>query len=110
MDGEERGSEMTLWHGRFEDGPSDELMAYTVSLPYDRRLAGDDIAGSRAHVRGLGRAGIISAEDAEILLEALDQVAAELEKGEFGFEAADEDVHTAVERRITEIAGDVGAK
>src|SRR3954469_20528330 len=103
-------------------------MAYTVSLPYDRRLAGDDIAGSRAHVRGLGPAGIISAgeaeallptlgrggmisaEDEEILLHTLDQVAAELEKGEFVFEAADEDVHTAVERRITEIAGDVGAK
>jgi argininosuccinate lyase len=101
---------VTLWHGRFDDGPSDELMAYTVSLPYDRRLAADDIAGSRSHVRGLGRAGIISEEDTDILLQALDQVAGELEEGKFLFEAADEDVHTAVERRITEIAGDVGAK
>ena len=42
----------TLWHGRFEGGPADELLAFTVSLDYDRRLAPDDLAGSRAHVRG----------------------------------------------------------
>ena len=47
---------MTLWQGRFGDeGPSDELLAFTVSLPFDRRLAADDLAGSRAHVRGLAR-------------------------------------------------------
>ena len=43
----------TLWHGRFEGGPDAALMAYTASLPFDRRLWRDDIAGSRAHVRGL---------------------------------------------------------
>ena len=43
-----------LWHGRFGQGPADELWAFTVSLPYDRRLAFDDIRGSRAHVKGLG--------------------------------------------------------
>ncbi len=46
-----------LWHGRFEGGPAAALMAFTVSLPFDRRLWRDDIAGSRAHVRGLARAG-----------------------------------------------------
>src|SRR5439155_3524458 len=44
-----------LWAGRFGEGPSDELLAFTVSLPYDRRLAGDDLAGSRAHVNMLER-------------------------------------------------------
>ena len=44
----------TLWHGRFEGGPAEELLAFTVSLPFDQRLAADDLAGSRAHVRGLG--------------------------------------------------------
>src|SRR3954471_8910911 len=104
MDGSERGNEMTLWSGRFEDQPSDELMAYTVSLPYDRRLAPDDIAGSRAHVRGLGRVGILSEDEAPTLLATLDQVAEELKQGKFAFEPGDEDVHTAVERRVTELA------
>ena len=48
----------TLWHGRFAGGPADELLAFTVSLPFDRRLWRDDIAGSRAHVDGLQRAGL----------------------------------------------------
>ena len=43
----------TLWHGRFEGGPADELMAFSVSLPFDQRLALDDLTGTRAHVRGL---------------------------------------------------------
>ena len=53
----ERGT--TLWHGRFEDGPSAELLAFSESLHFDRRLADDDLAGSRALVRGLVRAGIV---------------------------------------------------
>ena len=53
----------TLWHGRFEGGPAEELLAYTVSLPVDQRLAADDIAGSRAHARGLVRAGILSPDE-----------------------------------------------
>src|SRR3954447_25227518 len=101
---------MTLWQGRFDEGPSDELMAYTVSLPFDRRLAVDDIVGSRAHVRGLAKAAILDDDEVAVLLAALDQVAAELDEGKFAFEPADEDVHTAIERRVTEIAGDAGAR
>jgi argininosuccinate lyase len=102
---------MTLWSGRFGDGgPADELLAYTVSLPYDRRLAGDDLDGSRAHVRGLARGGLLSDADAQILLATLDRVQAEMEDGTFAFAPGDEDIHTAVERRVTEIAGDVGAR
>ena len=48
-----------LWHGRFGEGPSDELLAFTVSLPFDRRLAPDDLAGSRAHVHMLERVGLL---------------------------------------------------
>ena len=44
-----------LWHGRFANDPSEQLLAFTVSLPFDQRLAGDDLVGSRAHVRGLFR-------------------------------------------------------
>jgi argininosuccinate lyase len=101
---------VTLWHGRFGDGPAEELLAYTVSLPFDVRLAGDDLAGSRAHVRGLVRGELLDGDEAAAVLAALDQVEAELGSGEFEFEPSDEDIHTAVERRVTELAGPAGAK
>ncbi|MBU6328647.1 MAG: argininosuccinate lyase [Acidobacteria bacterium] len=100
----------TLWHGRFEGGPAEELMAFTVSLPFDRRLAVDDIAGSRAHVRGLCRAGILTEAERDAVLTALDTVEAELASGSFTFLDSDEDIHTAVERRVTDLAGAAGAK
>jgi argininosuccinate lyase len=100
----------TLWHGRFADGPAEELLAYTVSLPFDRRLAPQDITGSRAHVRGLVRAGVLDAGEADAVLGALDAVERELGDGSFAFAPSDEDIHTAVERRVTELAGPAGAK
>jgi argininosuccinate lyase len=101
---------VTLWSGRFEGGPSERLLAYTVSLDYDRRLAADDIAGSRAHVRGLHRGGILDDAELAAVLDALDTVEQELAGETFVFAAGDEDVHTAVERRVTELAGPAGAK
>jgi len=100
----------TLWHGRFEGDPAQELLAFTVSLDFDRRLAVDDLNGSRAHVRGLVRAGVLSAGEAETVVAALDQVETELADEAFAFLASDEDIHTAVERRVTELAGPAGAK
>jgi argininosuccinate lyase len=100
---------LTLWHGRFEGGPSEELLAFTVSLPFDRRLAAVDIAGSRAHARGLVRAGILTDDEATAILTALDTVETELANGSFEFEPSDEDIHTAVERRVTAITP-AGAK
>ncbi len=100
----------TLWHGRFEGGPADALLAYTVSLPFDRRLAAVDIIGSRAHVRGLARAGVLSPKEEVSVLGALDQAGAEIAAGSFAYLRTDEDVHTAVERRVTELAGAAGAK
>ncbi|MEN9823499.1 MAG: argininosuccinate lyase [Actinomycetota bacterium] len=100
----------TLWHGRFEGGPAAELMAYTESLSFDLRLWPDDIEGSRAHVRGLVRAGILTEAERDSVLAALDTVADELAAGTFEFVPSDEDIHTAVERRVTEIAGPAGAR
>ncbi|HKH23841.1 MAG TPA: argininosuccinate lyase [Acidimicrobiales bacterium] len=100
----------TLWQGRFEGGPADELLAFTVSLPVDRRLAVDDLAGSRAHVRGLARAGILTDDEAAVVLAALDRVGDELVSGRFTFEPTDEDIHTAIERRVAALAGAAGAK
>ena len=101
---------MTLWAGRLQGGPAEELWAFTASLDVDRRMAADDVAGSRAHVRGLARAGILSDADVASLLDALDTVEEELTSGGFAFRATDEDVHTAVERRVTELAGPAGAR
>ncbi len=101
---------MTLWQGRMGEPPAPDLMAFSASLGVDVRLAADDVAGSKAHVRGLVRAGLLSEDEAGILLTALDRVADELAQERFRFEESDEDVHTAVERRVTELAGPVGAK
>ena len=100
----------TLWHGRFEGDPADELMAYTASIGFDVRLAPDDIAGSRAHVTMLGRVGLLTAAEVDEVLAALDHTEAELASGEFAFAPGDEDIHTAIERRVTELAGAAGAK
>ncbi|HXY94428.1 MAG TPA: argininosuccinate lyase [Acidimicrobiia bacterium] len=101
---------MTLWHGRFGDDPADELLAFTESLSFDRRLAPDDLRGSRAHVAMLAGAGLLSAEEAAVVTAALDRVEIELVDGTFAFAPGDEDIHTAIERRVTELAGDAGAK
>jgi argininosuccinate lyase len=102
---------MTLWQrGRFGEGPSDELLAFTASLPFDRRLGPDDLAGSRAHVRGLHRAGLLDDNEMAEVLAALDGVEQELADGAFAFQPGDEDIHTAIERRVTELAGATGAR
>ena len=102
---------MTLWQGRFgTTSQAGTLRAFTESLSFDRRLAADDVACSRAHVRGLEHAGLLSGQEASAVLSALSQVETELSDATFVFQPGDEDIHTAVERRVTEIAGDVGAR
>ena len=100
----------TLWHGRFEGGPGEALQGLNDSLPFDRRMYREDVAGSRAHVRMLARVGLMSDDDAASVLRALDTTEAELADGSFDFQLSDEDIHTAVERRVTELAGDAGAR
>jgi argininosuccinate lyase len=99
-----------LWDGRLGERPADALMAFTASLAFDRRLAGDDLAGSRAHVRGLKRAGVLTEQETGILLAALNRVEDELADSSFKFLPSDEDIHTAIERRVSEIAGPAGGK
>jgi argininosuccinate lyase len=85
-------------------------MAYTASLPFDRRLWLDDINCSRAHVKGLGHVAILTVNERDSILQALDTVENEMSSGAFVFAPSDEDIHTAVERRVTEICGATGAK
>jgi argininosuccinate lyase len=91
-------------------GPDESLLAFTESFSFDVRLWRDDIAGSRAHVEGLGASGILGAPDVSAILVALDRVADEFGTGSFVPAPTDEDVHTAIERRVTEIAGEPGAR
>ena len=110
MTSDPAGGGQTLWHGRFEDGPDEALMAFTESLSFDARLAQCDIRGCEAHVRGLARVGLLTDAERDSVLEALDRTGQELSDGSFTFQPADEDIHTAIERRVTELAGSAGGK
>ena len=104
------GSEARLWGGRFAGGPADAFDRLNASLSVDVRMWREDIAGSRAHARMLGAQGIIAAEDTEAILRGLDQVEREMAGDAFVFAPGDEDIHTAVERRLTELVGDAGRR
>jgi argininosuccinate lyase len=99
-----------LWAGGFAGPPSPTMWAYTSSLAVDRRLWPQDLAGSRAHVRALVAAGVLDEGEGKVLLDGLAQVARELDGGAFVWRESDEDVHTAVERRLTELVGPAGGK
>ena len=101
---------MTLWSGRLGGGLADEMAAFTTSLSFDRQLWRVDLEGSRAHVTGLGAAGLLSGAEVLELHAALAEVARELDGDTFEFLVTDEDIHTAVERRVTELVGSTGAK
>ncbi|MGH8915023.1 MAG: argininosuccinate lyase [Acidimicrobiia bacterium] len=100
---------MTLWGGRFESGPGEILWSYTRDSS-DRRLLVDDIEGSIAHVEMLASSGILKEAEGKSLLEGLGAIHAEAVGGEFEFSDTDEDVHSAVERRLFERVGDVAGK
>jgi argininosuccinate lyase len=89
---------------------SDALWELSESFSFDHVLAAYDIEGSKAHVEGLAAAGFLSPAEATTLLVTLDSIGEEFATGRFERAASDEDVHTAIERRATELVGDVGAK
>ena len=93
----------SLWHGRFLEQSADELQKLNNSISYDIRLFSQDIEGSRAHAKMLQRIDIFSEDELSEVLSALDQVEEEIQDGSFSVLPTDEDVHTYVERRITEI-------
>ena len=98
--------ENQMWGGRFSRGPAAIMEEINASIDIDKRLWREDITGSRAHAAMLAGAGIISADDAKAIDSGLDQVAGEIERGEFQFSAALEDIHMNVEARLKEIIGE----
>src|SRR3954449_6368552 len=108
------GESAALWGGRFVGGPADALAALSKSTQFDWRLAPYDIAGSKAHAKVLNRAGLLTDEDLEQMLQGLDDLAADVLAGAFLPSEGDEDVHTALERGLLErlraaVGGAVGA-
>ena len=101
----------SLWGSRFEGGPSDALAALSRSVHFDWRLAKYDIAGTRAHIKALMSAGYLSSLEHEKLDRSLVELASRVEAGSFAAKPADEDVHSALERGLIEIAGpELGGK
>jgi argininosuccinate lyase len=98
------------WSGRFDSAPDARSEAYTSSIAFDTRLVFEDIRGSIAHVRMLGRQAIIDADDAVEIERGLWLVWDEAEAGTLAFSLADEDIHTGVERRLRELIGPVQGK
>ena len=100
-----------LWGGRFEGGPADAMAALSLSVHFDWRLAPYDLAQSRAHARVLHRAGLLTEDELEQMLGALDSLAVDVESGVFMPVPADEDVHTALERGLIDRVGpEVGGR
>lgn len=99
-----------LWGGRFAGSLDPAAHALNRSLPFDRRLWAEDVAGSRAWAHALARAGVLTGDEAAALDAGLQAVADEFRCGAFAFAEADEDIHSAVERRLGELAGPVAGK
>ena len=98
------------WGGRFREPTHRLVEVFTSSLAFDRRLAAHDLAGSAAHAKALQRAGVLTAREAKAIAAGLEKVRGELADGRFTFRAGDEDIHMAIERRLTEVIGPVGGK
>ncbi len=101
---------MTLWSGRFSEPTDADLRALNDSLRFDKRLYRQDIAGSIAYARAIADAGVITDGEAETIISGLQGVQMEFDSGGFEYRPDDEDIHTAVERRLIELVGAVGGK
>lgn len=99
-----------MWGGRFAEGPSSVMREINASIPFDKRMWRQDIAGSKAHVAMLGQRGIVSAEDAATISAGLDQVAADYERDGVPEDLALEDIHMLTESRLAEKIGPVAGR
>lgn len=101
---------MALWSGRFEEGVDEFTQRFGASLPVDKQMYAEDIAGSRAHAKMLAAQGVISQQDADAIDAGLQQILDQIEAGDFTFDINDEDIHMSIERVLTDRIGDAGAR
>ena len=101
---------MALWSGRFTEDVSEFTQRFGASLPVDKQLYAQDIAGSKAHARMLGAQGIISEQDVSDIVAGLDRIQARIEAGDFEFDINDEDIHMSVEKALIADVGEAGAR
>jgi len=101
---------MSLWGGRFSEPSDADLRRLNDSIGFDRALYAEDIEGSMVYARALADAGVITAGEREAIVGGLRQIRREFDAERFELAAGDEDIHTAVERRLIEIVGEVGGK
>jgi len=94
-----------MWGGRFESGPAAIMREITPSIDFDKRLAAEDLAGSRAHCRMLANEGIISKDDGLAILDGLTAIEKEITEGKFVFKRELEDIHLNIEARLAELIG-----
>jgi argininosuccinate lyase len=98
------------WGGRFSGEPDDRVEKFTESISYDRRLYRHDIRASQAHARMLAEVGLLTSEEGNQIVAALDAIGSEIDQGHFTFTIKLEDIHTHIERALIERLGDVGRK
>jgi argininosuccinate lyase len=101
---------MTLWGGAFSEPSDVDLRRLNDSIGFDVRMYAQDIQGSIAYAKAIAKAGVITEGEAAAIIDGLERVRAEFDGGMFALHASDEDIHTAVERRLTELVGAVGGK
>jgi argininosuccinate lyase len=99
-----------LWGAGFAGATGEALSELSISHPFDRRLATQDIAGTRAHARGLARAGLLTTGALARIQKGLKAIEKEIAAGRFRFEDADEDIHLNIERRLIELSGEAGRR
>ena len=99
-----------LWGGRFELDSSALLEEFNASIFFDKQLWQEDIKGSKAHAKMLHKIGVLSEEETQEIINGLEIIAQRISRGEFVFNASDEDIHMAIESALTALIGDVGKK
>ena len=101
---------MALWGGRFKEGVAISTQEFGASLPVDKHLYKQDIAGSMAHARMLAKQGIISQGDCDDIVRGLAEIEGEIDAGAFPFRIEDEDIHMAIEGELTRRIGEAGKR
>ncbi len=110
MSQETENKDTKLWGGRFTEATDEFVEQFNASISFDKRLFKQDILGSRAHAQMLAHIGMLSGDDCDAILKALDTIQSEIESGAFQWKTELEDVHMNIEARLTELVGEAGKR